>query len=233
MSIYASTKAMPYVYICIHKESGHFYIGYRVKNVKLNIPSHLDFPKYKTSSNIVKSNFDNFTWIILAEFYDHDSAYDFEQFLIYEHWDNPLLINTNCHYGKKRFRVKSHSTETKQKISNAQKGRPGRVQTEEIKQKISKSLIGRIKSMEECKNISKGKMGRPRAPMSEEAKQKISDFQKGRSKQPFSKEHKRKISESKKGSVPPNKGKPMSDETKRKISETKQLRALENSVLVK
>lgn len=226
MNIYTSTKAMPYVYMCVNKITNEFYIGYRIKNVKLNKPSHIDFPEYRTSSKIVKPNFDNFTWIILAEFYDHDSAYDFEQSLINEHWSNPLLMNTNCHYGKKRFRVKSHSTETKQKISNAQKGRPGRAQSEEIKQKISKSSIGRIKSEAECKNISKGKMGKPRAPMSEEAKKKISEFQQGRAKGPMREDQKRKISESKKGSVPPNKGKPMSDGTKRKISETKRLKAL-------
>lgn len=226
MNIYISTKAMPYVYMCINKTTNEFYIGYRVKNVKLNKPSHIDFPEYRTSSKIVKTNFDNFDWVILAEFYDHDSAYDFEQSLINEHWNNPLLMNTNCHYGKKRFRVKFHSAETKQKISNAQKGRPGRVQSKETRQKISKSSIGRIKSVEECKNISKGKMGKSRAPMTDEAKKKISDFQRGRAKGSMSEDQKRKISESKKGSVPPNKGKPMSDETKRKISETKRLKSL-------
>jgi len=147
MTIYTSTRAMPYVYMCINKYSGQFYIGYRVKNVRLNEPSHIDFPKYKTSSKIVKTKFDNFTWVILAEFYDYDSAYDFEQALINEHWNDPLLMNSNCHYGKKRFRIKSHSAETKKKMSDSQKGRPGRVQAEEIKQKISKSLIGRIKSV--------------------------------------------------------------------------------------
>jgi len=231
MNIYTSTKAMPYVYMCINKVTSEFYIGYRAKNVKLNKPSHIDFPEYKTSSNIVNPNFDNFTWIILAEFYDHDSAYDFEQSLINEHWGNPLLINTNCHHGKKRFRIKSHLADTKQKISDAQKGRPGRVQTEEIKQKISKSLKGRIVPEERKKNISKGKIGKPRAPMSEEAKKKISDFQKSRPKPIRSEEHRRNMSNAKKGSVPPNKGKPMSDETKRKISETKRLRALEKLLL--
>ena len=217
---------MPYVYMCVHNETSQFYIGYRVKNVKLGKPSHIDFPEYKTSSKLVNPNFENFTWAIIAEFYEETDAYDFEQYLIHQHWNNPLLMNTNCHYGKKRFRITSHSAKTKQKISDAHKGRPDRVQTEEIKQKISKSSIGRIKSVEECKNISKGKMGRSRAPMSEEAKKKISDFQQGRAKGPMSEDQKRKISESKKGSVPPNKGKPMSDETKRKISETKRLKAL-------
>lgn len=229
MNIYTSSRAMPYVYMCIHKETSQFYIGYRVKNVKLNKPSHIDFPEYKTSSKIVKPNFDNFTWVILAEFYNHDSAYDFEQSLINEYWCNPLLINTNCHCGKKRFKVSSHSDETKQKISDAQKGRPGRVQTKEIKEKISKSLTGRIVPEERKKNISKGKTGKSRAPQTNEAKRKISEFQKGRPKPPRSEEYRKKMSESKKGSVPPNKGKPMSDETKQKISETKRLRALEKS----
>lgn len=226
MNIYKSTRAMPYVYMCVHKNTGKFYIGYRSKNVKLNKTSDIDFPTYKTSSKIVRTNFDNFNWIVLAEFFTENAAYDYEQYLINEHWGDPLLINRTCHYGKKRFRVKSHSAETKQKIADAQKGRPGRKQSEETKQKISKASKGRIRSLEECKNISKGKTGKPRAPMTEEAKKKISYFQRGRAKGPMKEETKRKLSESMKGSVPPNKGKPMSDETKQKISETKRFKAL-------
>jgi hypothetical protein len=38
MTIYTSDKAMPYVYMCINKYTGAFYIGYRAKNAKLGKP---------------------------------------------------------------------------------------------------------------------------------------------------------------------------------------------------
>ena len=73
---------MPYVYLCTHKETGQFYIGYRKYNVKLNRTSDIDFPKYKTSSDLVNSKFTEFNWIILAECENGDDAYDIEQLLI-------------------------------------------------------------------------------------------------------------------------------------------------------
>ena len=54
MIIYPSSKVLPYVYTCTHKESGKIYIGYRCAN---KLPSHLDLPKYRTSSKIVKPKF--------------------------------------------------------------------------------------------------------------------------------------------------------------------------------
>jgi hypothetical protein len=90
MSIYASEKALPYVYICTHKESGHFYIGYRCAN---KLPSHLDLPKYKTSSKVVRPKFDEFEWKILAEFFSKTDAYIFEQQLIAENWKNSHILN--------------------------------------------------------------------------------------------------------------------------------------------
>lgn len=106
MATYNSTRSCPYVYICTHKTSNEFYIGYREKNVKYNLPSDQDLPKYKTSSKKVRARFDEYSWKILAEFTAGDDAYDFEQQLISENWNNPLLLNgyyrlTN---GKKRFK---------------------------------------------------------------------------------------------------------------------------------
>lgn len=116
-------KTLPYVYICYHKDTRHFYIGYREGN---KVPSSQDLPLYKTSSKQVKPNFDQYEWQILAEFFDSDDAYNFEQFLIYENWDNPLLINKSCYHNKRQFRKrmdgsnnsmygKNHNEETKQK----------------------------------------------------------------------------------------------------------------------
>lgn len=113
---YTSSKPMPYVYIVTNKETGEFYIGYRSNN---SLPSNEDLPKYKTSSKYVKPIFYKFEYTIIAEFLDGDSAYDYEQFLIYENWLNPLLLNKSCHYGKSRFRLNIHSTITKNKLSKA------------------------------------------------------------------------------------------------------------------
>jgi hypothetical protein len=76
-------------------------------NVKLNIPSHLDLPEYKTSSKIVNPDFHDYTWTIVAEFFDPSHAYTFEQQLIYDNWNNPLLLNGRYHLGEdKQFRNK-------------------------------------------------------------------------------------------------------------------------------
>lgn len=63
-------KPLPYVYICTHKETGHFYIGYRERN---KTPSSIDLQKYKTSSKYVNPRFDQFSWKIIAEFFDGES----------------------------------------------------------------------------------------------------------------------------------------------------------------
>ena len=105
MTTYSSDKALPYVYICTHKETNQFYIGYREANVKLDRPSHLDLPEYKTSSTTVRPDWENYTWTIVAEFFDPSAAYIFEQQLICANWKNPLLLNRQYRLGKlKQFR---------------------------------------------------------------------------------------------------------------------------------
>ncbi len=84
--------------------------------------------------------------------------------------------------------IKQHSEETKQKIANAKKGKPGKQHSEETKQKMSNSQKGRGHS--------------------EETKQKMSEAKKGK---PKSDETKRKMSESKLGSIPWNKGRKKTD----------------------
>lgn len=221
MNIYASTKAMPYVYMCIHKETGKFYIGYRAKNVKLNKPSQIDFPEYRTSSKLVKPNFDNFVWYIIAEFYDENSAYDFEQQLIYEHWGNPLLLNNVCHYNKSRFKNPGGvpcSDEKKRRIGEANAIKLlGLTRSDEFKQKISKASKGRTHSQETKDKLSKivteAHKKNPRK-WSDESKRKLSDSNKGKT---LSEEHKKKISDAKRER---DILRPISEETKRKISES-------------
>lgn len=107
MSIYviSSDRAFPYVYKGTHPLTGEFYIGSRTAN---NLQcSHLDLRAYKTSSTYVRPRFDEFEWIILAEFFTANAAYDFEQELIYNTWEDPLSLNQSCYYGKRRFRIPS------------------------------------------------------------------------------------------------------------------------------
>lgn len=133
---YIKNLNFPYVYIGTHKHTKEFYIGYREKN-KVN--SSKDFGiKYKTtsSSTLVKEEFDNFDWIILAEFFTEtggDDAYWFEQGLIKENIKNPLCLNK--HYidrEKNQKRWSSTSKETRKKISQSKKGRNKNKTYEEI-----------------------------------------------------------------------------------------------------
>lgn len=92
--IYTSEKSLPYVYVGIHKETKHFYFGYRKQNTNKNIPSSEDLGKtYFTSSKNVKDKFFEFDWFILAEFFDWQSAYELEQQLICDNLKNELCLN--------------------------------------------------------------------------------------------------------------------------------------------
>lgn len=191
MNIY-STKIYPYVYVCTHRITGHYYIGYRSANL---IPSDLDLPKYKTSSLIVKPNFENYSWQILAEFFNGDDAYDFEQQLISEHWADPLLLNEqHRHQCNGRFKTN-----------------PGRIVSDETKEKIRQANLGKKCSPETIEKRASKRRGKPTwnkgiktGPISDEKKTKISQSTRGI---PKSQETKDKISATKKGSIPWNKGK--------------------------
>lgn len=158
MNIYSSDKILPYVYVCTHKVTGEFYIGYREAN---KTPSYIDLPSYKTSSKKVHTDFENYNWVIVAEFFDGESAYDFEQMLIHENWEDPNLINENCHYGKSRFKTnlkgvsKSDLHIEKLKMSRRARAKP----TEETKRKISLGNTGKVVPVESRQRISKAKVG--------------------------------------------------------------------------
>lgn len=162
----------PYVYRLDHPVTGEFYIGYRSANKK---PAHLDLPVYRTSSDEVKERFDEFNWTIIAEFFDADSAYDFEQLLIFEEWKDPLQLNKSCYYGKQRLKNTGHSPETRAKMSAA---RQGFKFSAESKAKISASHKGKKMSPESIAKRSatnKGKKRKPNSkPVSAETKAKMS-----------------------------------------------------------
>lgn len=232
MNIYPSLKSAPYVYICIHKETNEFYIGYRYKNVATNTTSDKDFPEYKTSSKQVKPHFEMFNWFIIAEFFNDEDAYDFEQQLIYEHWDHPLLLNKSCQHQQKRFKRDKEwklSDIAREKISKANKGKTfSKEWKEEQSHRVSgennprfgkpSPFKGKHHTLESKIKLSEAAKTRP--PISEETKQKLSNAAKGKklsghqrqriresnSSRIVSDETKRKISEANKGRIPWNKG---------------------------
>jgi hypothetical protein len=106
----------------INKETEQFYFGYRYKNVLLGRKSEddLGIVYFTSSRHITKKNFSQFTFTIIAEFFDKKDAYWFEQQLIKDNKKNLLLINR--HYqdpttGVKEFVNFGHSNETKIKMT--------------------------------------------------------------------------------------------------------------------
>lgn len=197
-----SSKVMPYVYMCIHKTTNQFYIGSRASKSQ-KLPSHLDFPKYQTSSKYVKPIFEEFYWFIVAEFFNSIDAYDFEQELIKENFDNKLIINCHYYLNKKRFtRINTkHSDETKNKMS---KSRIGKKHTEESKLLMSIKQKGKIKTEEARRNMSIAQTGKIR---SEEYKLKKSIATSGEKNWNYggtiSDSHKKILSETRKGELNP------------------------------
>jgi len=172
MSIYTSEKTLSYVYRLDNPITGEFYFGYRKAN---KIPSHLDLPNYKTSAPKVTNTFEVFEWKILAEFYDGDDAYDHEQLTIYENWDNPLLLNKSCFYGKGKFNRNntSPSIETRLKVSKSMLGIKN---TEQHNKNISISNTGKTRTPEQNKRNSNDRKGKT---ASDETKEKMSNSHKG------------------------------------------------------
>lgn len=148
----------PYVYICTNLNNGQYYIGYREAN---SLPAELDFPSYRTSNPHIKREFKSYAWTIIAEFLDGDAAYDFEQQLIFENWENPLLINKFCFYGKRRFKSFSGpnvSESTRKKISDRHRG-VAKSQTH--KEHISTSLLGHQVSQSTKTKIQESRLQNP------------------------------------------------------------------------
>ena len=123
--IYPSTKVLPYVYYGKHKLTNQFYFGSRygeLSYIKKGFPSHLDFGNnYSTSSVAIKEmGFENFDWIILAEFFTPTAAVEFENQCIEEFWKHPLSLNFQKG-GKKFISVGPFSDIHKQNMSMAKK----------------------------------------------------------------------------------------------------------------
>lgn len=123
MIIYSSSKTLPYVYRCTHKTSGEFYVGVRWANT---VPSTDDIGIfYFSSSKRVKPRFHEFATEIIAEFFNKEDAFWFEQQLIAESWHDPACLNrqyktTN---GDIRFKCTGHTDESRLKMSMSHRGK--------------------------------------------------------------------------------------------------------------
>jgi len=159
-TIYTSEKALPYVYRLDNPITGEFYIGYRESN---KLPSHLDLPKYKTSSKIVKPRFEEFTITILAEFFSGLDALYHEQLSIFEVWGNPLLLNRCCrHASNGIFKNINHTETFKSNMSSRMTGNTinsGRIQSDEEKETRRGANTGKTRSVEFKLNGSKRMLG--------------------------------------------------------------------------
>jgi hypothetical protein len=146
-----STKTLPYVYILTHKQTGQFYIGYRFAN---KVPSSEDMGKlYFTSSNLVKPCFNDFNISIIAEFFNKEDAYLFEQQLIKDSWSNPLILNRRFHEvtNEKMFIMnKPFSSETRSRMSESHKLR----WTDDAKKVQSQKLTGQKREYKKRKPLS-------------------------------------------------------------------------------
>ena len=211
--------------MCTHKISKQFYIGSRTTKTQ-SLPSQLDFPNYKTSSKKIKNNFEEYDWIILAEFFSGEDAYHYEQKFIFEHWGNKLLLNKHHRYGTKAIFSRSgstHTAESKAKMSIAKQK-----MTDETKAKMSKSHAGVPRSPHSAETKTKMGLSHKGRTHSEETRAKIREAMSGRK---LSAETKAKIANASKQRKHTDEakakisavhlGKVLSDETKAKMSKAK------------
>lgn len=176
----------PYVYKVRHITTGQYYIGFRCQNKH---EPWVDFGNYyKTSSSVVKSNFDLFELCFIKVFTDKESAYDAEQQLIFDNWTDPFILNRSCFKGKHRFSLinGTHTDEWKSVMSQKFKGRSnfwniGTKHSEETKRLIGEKSKGRPHLADLCRANSAKRIG---IPLTEERKKKLSESMKKRTKTP-------------------------------------------------
>ncbi len=144
-----------YVYKLTESITNEFYYGVRTCDCNPNTDS------YMGSMIAWKPNKDNLIKEIISEFNSREEAVKFESNIIRENIQHPL--NRNYHTGVgMAFYGKSHSNETKEKVSNTMNGRHvgkdnpfyGRKHTFETLKKMSDSLQGGTHSDETKKKMS-------------------------------------------------------------------------------
>lgn len=93
--------------------TGRFYIGYR--GTTRAIEQDL-LVKYFSSSKLVKRLLEQGTACVgevLATFDQQREAYEFEQQSIFDQFDNPLILNQSCYFGREGFGILSEASRAK------------------------------------------------------------------------------------------------------------------------
>ena len=155
------------------------------------------------ASNITKEEAENFEKILIAKLKSNNRQYGY----------NKSIGGEISSLGVK------HSQETKQKMSESQKGH---ICLEETRKKMSEARKGKPLSEEHKRKLSEARKGKP---MSEETKQKLSEANVGKK---YSEERKQQMSEisknisydTRKKMSESHKGHVHSEEQKRKMSES-------------
>jgi group I intron endonuclease len=203
----------PGIYILRNSKNGKIYVGQSRVNVERRSGHPNRNKKHPIDLAIRKygiDNFERFIFYIPEELLD-----DFERAMI-----KNLHSLSPCGYNLETGGCKNKHTceETKRKISEALRGKPGhwlgRKHSEETKRKMSRALMGNTRNLgrkfseEHKKKISEGQRGKV---LSEEQKKRLSQVRRGIK---LSEETKRKISEA-------FKGKRLSEEHKGHIAEAR------------
>jgi hypothetical protein len=118
---------LPYVYRVTHKFTKQFYIGMRSSN-KVVAEKDLGI-HYFTSSKTIKNNFQNYDIQIIAYFQDWESAFLFENKLIEENWNDPLLLNKHYQKNTSSFSMKGSKRPDLSEYNSKYKKKPKELRT--------------------------------------------------------------------------------------------------------
>jgi hypothetical protein len=194
-----------YVYKITHRETGQFYFGSRVANIRLNREPEKDFwVEYFSSSDVIKElirtyGIDIFHTEILLKNIDADEVYWKEQQFIKENISNPLCMN--LHYKDRESGQKMWSThgiepwnkgltkDTNERVSELAEKSRGKPSPHKGK-KWGEYSDERVKAASDARiGIEPWNKGLKTGPLSDGHKQSIIDSTKGI---PKSEEHKQK-----------------------------------------
>lgn len=152
------------IYKVTNKSNGKFYIGKTTKGLNRRRTEHLSFIEPKTifQKAIKKYGKDSFEWEVILECKTSEDLIYSEKEMIRLYVSNNNNFGYNMTEGGDGFahgeKNPVHRPEIKQKIINKLKLNNGSFR-QEVRDKISKTLKGRLLSEEHKKAISKGSMG--------------------------------------------------------------------------
>lgn len=195
-----------YIYMTENLINGKKYIGQK-KSTKFLAEKYLGSGSLLRKA-INKYGKQNFRTCLICECDSKEQLNEMEIYYIklYDAQNNPNFYNIapggESGVGGPKFKGHTHTEESKQKISDNNKG-------------SKNAFYGHKHSYETRKLMSE--KARKRPPVTDETREKLSKIRKGLK---FTEEHKRRISESQKGEKGNNYGKKLSSETKNKISNT-------------